>query len=61
MVKWQSSKKLQTQMWVNETDNGKQWCMVFMISFLGSCQTAEYERADRWIFSTVHSPDDMST
>lgn len=26
------------QMWVNETDNGEQWCMAWMIVFQGPCQ-----------------------
>lgn len=37
-------------MWVNETDNGKQWCMAWMIVFQGSCQIEERtcEVAGEW-------------
>lgn len=30
--------KCKRQMWVNENDNGRQWCMARMIVFRGPCQ-----------------------
>lgn len=36
--KTEEERKTQRQMWVNETDNGKQWCMAWMIVFQDPCQ-----------------------
>lgn len=47
-MRWEKTqrvgKQTQRQMWVNETDNGKQWCMAAMIVFQGPCQIEQKTR-----------------
>lgn len=40
----EQERKTQRQMWVNETDNGKQWSMAWMIVFQGPWQIEQRTR-----------------